>query len=183
MLKLNKKLQIILSIVIFSGIVFSCSSNNDELFFYEKEDFKLIGWKQKGSFEKEFVNSTFAKWGYIRGSEVAIILYENPEIADSQGNIEGSDQTEILDEPESTDLDSGDTGSFYGPKVEKTTSRGFDKITVFRGECPRREPLFTAFKVDGNALIMIEPLRTENQESTKLRLDQLIENLKKKINR
>ena len=70
-----------------------------------------------------------------------------------------------------TTEDKGDTGSFFGSKVEKTDCRGFDGKTLFRGECPRREPLYTVYKVDGNAVILLEPLRDENIDATTVALD------------
>ena len=154
------------------------TTETDQEIVFSLEDFRLIGWKPKGNFETVFPEAIDAKWGYIKGSEVGVIIYLSSEIADIEGDKAGSDQTEFLEENPATSKDSGDTGSFFGPKVEKTGCRGFDKVTLFRGECPRREPLYTVYKVDNNALVLIEPLRDENQDLAQVRLDKLIDQLK-----
>ena len=175
-----KERKVIFFLISFVGIFsIHCQSiATDEEFFYEFEDFSLIGWKQKGEFETVFPKSLHAKWGYIKGSEVGIIFYENSELANIEGKNAGSEQTEFLTENSVSTQNKGDTGSFFGPKVEKTDCRGFDQKTLFRGECPRREPLYTVYKVDGNIVILLEPLREENLDDTKNRLEELLSELK-----
>ena len=98
-------------------IVISCSASENPNFVYEQSDLNLIGWKNKGGFETDFPEADFSRWGYIKGREVAIILYATPELANNFGQIVGQEQTEIIEQSK-TNSDSGDSGSFYGPKVE-----------------------------------------------------------------
>ena len=109
---------------------------------------------------------------------MGVIFYENSELANIEGENAGLEQTEFLTESSVSTQNKGDTGSFFGPKVEKTDCRGFDQKTLFRGECPRREPLYTVYKVDGNVVILLEPLRDENLDDTKIRLKELLSELK-----
>ena len=160
-------------IIFFISIVISCGVSANSNLIYEKDDLSLIGWKNKGGFQTEFPESNFSRWGYIKGREVAIILYDTPELASNFGQIAGHEQTEII-EQNKTDSDSGDSGSFYGPKVEKTGCRGFSGAALFRGECPRREPLYTVFQINGNALFLFEPLRSEDNILASERLNELI---------
>ena len=161
------------------AIFISCGVSEDYSFNYEQDDLSLIGWKNKGGFETNFPEADFSRWGYVKGREVAIILYSTPELANNFGQIAGLEQTEIIEQSK-TDSDSGDSGSFYGPKVERTGCRGFSGAALFRGECPRREPLYTVFQIDGNALFMFEPLRSEDNVLAAERLKELIILLNKK---
>ena len=167
-----KSLHIYL-ILLVGILIFSCENDQKSDYIYLEGDLSSIGWKNKGGFETNFPESNFARWGYIKGREVAIILYDTPEAANNFGQIAGEEQTEIIEQAK-TDSDSGDSGSFYGPKVEKTGCRGFSGAALFRGECPRREPLYTVFKIDGNALVMFEPLRSEDNELAAQRLQELL---------
>ena len=83
-------------------------------------------------------------------------------------------QTEFVNGAEKTELNSGDSGSFFGPNVEKTECRGFSGAAVFRGECPRREPMYTVYKIDGNALILFAPLRSEDESLASEKLEELV---------
>ena len=87
----------------------------------------------------------------------------------------------MLEQPQETAENSGDTGSFYGKNVEKTDCRGFSGAALFRGECPRREPLYTVYLIDENLLLMLEPTRSEDKESTEMRLNKIISDLREKI--
>ena len=166
--------RIVLTIFLLPLIIFvACSNNIYTENIYEPSDLNLIKWKNKGGFEVIFPESNFARWGYVKGREVAIILYDDVPTAKLSGKLAGQEQTEMLEEIK-TDSDSGDSGSFFGPKVERTGFRGFSGAALFRGECPRREPLYTVFQIDGNALFMFEPLRTEDNLLASQRLKELL---------
>ena len=148
---------------------------------YKENDFSKIGWKEKGEFKTKFDGSIYSKWGYIKGSEMAVILFEDRISAQDLGKKYGFEQTEMLEQPQETAENSGDTGSFYGKNVEKTDCRGFSGAALFRGECPRREPLYTVYLIDENLLLMLEPTRSEDKESTEMRLNKIISDLREKI--
>jgi hypothetical protein len=173
-------MKVILKITILFLII-SCSGTEHIEVTYKENDFSKIGWKEKGGFETKFDGSIYSKWGYIKGSEMAVILFEDRISAQDLGKKYGFEQTEMLEQPQETDENRGDTGSFYGKKVEKTDCRGFSGAALFRGECPRREPLYTVYLIDENLLLMLEPTRSENKESTELRLSKIISNLREKI--
>ena len=173
-------MRVLLKIIIFL-LITSCSNNKYIEITYKENDFSKIGWKEKGGFETKFDGSIYSKWGYIKGSEMAVILFEDRIYAKDLGNKYGFEQTEMLEQPLETAENSGDTGSFYGSKVEKTDCRGFSGAALFRGECPRREPLYTAYVIDENLLLMLEPTRSEDKESTELRLNKIISDLREKI--
>ena len=112
---------------------------------------------------------------------MAVILFEDRISAQDLGKKYGFEQTEMLEQPQETAENSGDTGSFYGKNVEKTDCRGFSGAALFRGECPRREPLYTVYLIDENLLLMLEPTRSEDKESTEMRLNKIISDLREKI--
>lgn len=167
--------------ILLSLFIISCSSDTQIEIKYEKEDFSKIGWKEKGGFQSEFPGSIFSKWGYLKGSELALILFDDSKIAQELGGKYGYEQTEMLEQPLETEEDSGDTGSFFGSNVEKTDCRGFSSATLFRGECPRREPLYTVYLIDDNLLLMLEPTRSEDIESAKIRLNGIVSDLRNKV--
>ena len=173
-------MRVLLKIIIFL-LITSCSNNEYIEITYQENDFSKIGWKEKGGFETKFNGSMYSKWGYIKGSEMAVILFEDRIDAKDLGNKYGFEQTEMLDQPQESAENSGDSGSFYGSKVEKTDCRGFSGAALFRGECPRREPLYTVYLIDENLLLMLEPTRSEDKESTELRLNKIISDLREKI--
>ena len=51
----------------------------------------------KGDFETKFPEATDAKWGFLKGREVAIIRYGSVDLAKTLGNVVGEEQTEILE--------------------------------------------------------------------------------------
>ena len=173
-------MRVLLKITILFLII-SCSSTEYIEVTYKENDFSKIGWKEKGEFKIKFDGSIYSKWGYIKGSEMAVILFEDRIYAEDLGNKYGFEQTEMLEQPQETSENSGDTGSFYGSKVEKTDCRGFSGAALFWGECPRREPLYTVYLIDENLLLMLEPTRSEDKESTELRLNKIISDLREKI--
>ena len=173
-------MRVLLKIIIFLLII-SCSGTEYIEVTYKENDFSEIGWKEKDGFETKFEGSIYSKWGYIKGSEMAVILFEDRISAQDLGKKYGFEQTEMLEQPQETSENSGDTGSFYGSKVEKTDCRGFSGAALFRGECPRREPLYTVYLIDENLLLMLEPTRSEDKESTEMRLNKIISDLREKI--
>ena len=173
-------MRVLLKIIIFLLII-SCSGTEYIEVTYKENDFSKIGWKEKGEFKTKFDGSIYSKWGYIKGSEMAVILFEDRISAQDLGKKYGFEQTEMLEQPQETAENSGDTGSFYGKNVEKTDCRGFSGAALFRGECPRREPLYTVYLIDENLLLMLEPTRSEDKESTEMRLNKIISDLREKI--
>lgn len=173
-------MRVLLKITILFLII-SCSGTEYIEVTYKENDFSKIGWKEKGEFKTKFDGSIYSKWGYIKGSEMAVILFEDRISAQDLGKKYGFEQTEMLEQPQETAEDSGDTGSFYGKNVEKTDCRGFSGAALFRGECPRREPLYTVYLIDENLLLMLEPTRSEDKESTEMRLNKIISDLREKI--
>ena len=173
-------MKVLLKITILFLII-SCSGAEYIEVTYKENDFSKIGWKEKGEFKTKFDGSIYSKWGYIKGSEMAVILFEDRISAQDLGKKYGFEQTEMLEQPQETAENSGDTGSFYGKNVEKTDCRGFSGAALFRGECPRREPLYTVYLIDENLLLMLEPTRSEDKESTEMRLNKIISDLREKI--
>ena len=173
-------MRVLLKITILFLII-SCSGTEYIEVTYKENDFSKIGWKEKGEFKTKFDGSIYSKWGYIKGSEMAVILFEDRISAQDLGKKYGFEQTEMLEQPQETAENSGDTGSFYGKNVEKTDCRGFSGAALFRGECPRREPLYTVYLIDENLLLMLEPTRSEDKESTEMRLNKIISDLREKI--
>jgi len=173
-------MRVLLKITILFLII-SCSGTEYIEVTYKENDFSKIGWKEKGEFKTKFGGSIYSKWGYIKGSEMAVILFEDRISAQDLGKKYGFEQTEMLEQPQETAENSGDTGSFYGKNVEKTDCRGFSGAALFRGECPRREPLYTVYLIDENLLLMLEPTRSEDKESTEMRLNKIISDLREKI--
>ena len=173
-------MRVLLKITILFLII-SCSGTEYIEVTYKENDFSKIGWKEKGEFKIKFDGSIYSKWGYIKGSEMAVILFEDRISAQDLGKKYGFEQTEMLEQPQETAENSGDTGSFYGKNVEKTDCRGFSGAALFRGECPRREPLYTVYLIDENLLLMLEPTRSEDKESTEMRLNKIISDLREKI--
>ena len=173
-------MKVLLKITILFLII-SCSGTEYIEVTYKENDFSKIGWKEKGEFKTKFIGSIYSKWGYIKGSEMAVILFEDRISAQDLGKKYGFEQTEMLEQPQETAENSGDTGSFYGKNVEKTDCRGFSGAALFRGECPRREPLYTVYLIDENLLLMLEPTRSEDKESTEMRLNKIISDLRDKI--
>ena len=173
-------MKVLLKITILFLII-SCSGTEYIEVTYKENDFSKIGWKEKGEFKTKFDGSIYSKWGYIKGSEMAVILFEDRISAQDLGKKYGFEQTEMLEQPQETAENSGDTGSFYGKNVEKTDCRGFSGAALFRGECPRREPLYTVYLIDENLLLMLEPTRSEDKESTEMRLNKIISDLREKI--
>ena len=173
-------MKVLLKITILFLII-SCSGTEYIEVTYKENDFSKIGWKEKGEFKTKFDGSIYSKWGYIKGSEMAVILFKDRISAQDLGKQYGFEQTEMLEQPQETAENSGDTGSFYGKNVEKTDCRGFSGAALFRGECPRREPLYTVYLIDENLLLMLEPTRSEDKESTEMRLNKIISDLREKI--
>ena len=169
-----------IKIIIFSLII-SCSNNEYIEITYEENNFSKIGWKEKGGFETKFDGSIYSKWGYIKGSEMAVILFEDRIDAKDLGNKYGFEQTEMLDQPQ----ESAENGMviqalFMAVKLKRQIAEAFQG-RLFRGECPRREPLYTVYLIDENLLLMLEPTRSEDKESTELRLNKIISDLREKI--
>ena len=165
-------MRVLLKIIIFILII-SCSNNEYIEIKYEENDFSKIGWKEKGGFETKFDGSIYSKWGYIKGSEMAVILFEDRISAQDLGKKYGFEQTEMLEQPQETAENSGDTGSFYGKNVEKTDCRGFSGAALFRGECPRREPLYREYIIEGNLVFLGELLRGEDLQMVDAFLEEM----------
>ena len=179
-------------ILIFIFVFAACGgdSNSDEFIsssnIYEMKDVTSVGWKMKKGFEiAEFPESTDARWGFAPpdGREVAVIRYPTVELANTNGLQAAQEQTEYIEPIEGI--------TAYGDKVEKTTCRGFadrpppyklspqgNKINTFHlskkniivenepyvpsAECPRREPFYRVYLIEGNLVFLGELLRKED---------------------
>jgi hypothetical protein len=83
---------------------------------YSMEDLAVIGIKIKKDFQTEFPEATHAKWGFLKGREVAVFRYPTIELANTLGKTAGEEQTEEIEVVEKNIA--------HGPKVEKTECRG-----------------------------------------------------------
>ena len=113
------KKGLILSITLLFFSVFSCSTEDSTLEMtkiYSMDDVAVVGIKMKGDFKTDFPQSSDAKWGFLKGREVAIIRYPTIELAKTLGKTAGDEQTELLEVIEKNIA--------HGPKVEKTECRG-----------------------------------------------------------
>ena len=150
---------------------------------YSMDDVGVTGIKMKGDFKTDFPESTNAKWGFLKGREIAVIRYPTIEYAKTFGKIAGEEQTEFIEVLEKNIA--------HGSKVEKTKCRGhksnrygfnnkldldsgyglentwiINKSELFENEidippkkvCVVREPLYTDFIIHGNLVILGEPL-------------------------
>jgi len=183
----------------FFLIIIGCSSEPSyagSSKVYSMDDVASVGLKVKKDFATEFPDATHAKWGFYKGRDVAVIRYDSVELANSSGQIAGTEQTELIEVVEKNIA--------YGPKVEKTECRGtaqnkpdssdvykkyprgtigkenillINKSSFFEDTetltkrpahepCVRREPMYTKFLVHGNLVIMMEPLATEDEDDT-----------------
>ena len=179
---------LILNILVFSC---GSDSSSDEFVsstnIYEMSDVTSVGWKMKKGFEiAEFPESTDARWGFYGpdGREVAVIRYPTVELANTNGLQAAQEQTEYIEPIEGI--------TAYGDKVEKTTCRGFadypppykvtqeknfginktfllnknnfieDAIDTVNADCPRREPFYRNYLIEGNIVLLGELLRKED---------------------
>ena len=190
-------------ILIFIFLFAACGgdSSSDEFIsssnIYEMKDVTSVGWKMKKGFEiAEFPESTDARWGFAPpdGREVAVIRYPTVELANTNGLQAAQEQTEYIEPIEGI--------TAYGDKVEKTTCRGFadrpppyklspqgNKINTFHlskkniivenepyvpsAECPRREPFYRVYLIEGNLVFLGELLRKEDLQMVDVFLEEL----------
>lgn len=190
-------------ILIFIFVFAGCGgdSSSDEFIsssnIYEMKDVTSVGWKMKKGFEiAEFPESTDARWGFAPpdGREVAVIRYPTVELANTNGLQAAQEQTEYIEPIEGI--------TAYGDKVEKTTCRGFadrpppyklspqgNKINTFHlskkniivenepyvpsAECPRREPFYRVYLIEGNLVFLGELLRKEDLQMVDVFLEEL----------
>ena len=178
--------NLVIGLILF--FVISCTNNSTVEInkIFSIEDIALTGIKIKGDFKTNFPESSDAKWGFLKGREVAIIRYPTVEFAKTFGEIAGEEQTEFIEV--------ANKNIAHGEKVEKTKCRGFrsnrygfnnklnlsfngnngldhifilNKSRLFENEinfipvgkvCVVREPLYTDFIIHGNLVILGEPL-------------------------
>ena len=178
--------NLVIGLILF--FVISCTNNSTVEInkIFSIEDIALTGIKIKGDFKTNFPESSDAKWGFLKGREVAIIRYPTVEFAKTFGKIAGEEQTEFIEV--------ANKNIAHGEKVEKTKCRGFrsnrygfnnklnlsfngnngldhifilNKSILFENEinfipvgkvCVVREPLYTDFIIHGNLVILGEPL-------------------------
>ena len=190
-------------ILILNILIFSCGSDSSSDEFvsstniYEMSDVTSVGWKMIIGFEiAEFPESTDARWGFYGpdGREVAVIRYPTVEFANTNGLQAAQEQTEYIEPIEGI--------TAYGDKVEKTTCRGFAdystpykmtlKIDSFKSfydtrkniipeneevytnqECPRREPLYREYIIEGNLVFLGELLRGEDLQMVDAFLEEM----------
>ena len=197
---MNKLIPII---IILNILIFSCGgdSSSDEFVsssnIYEMSDATSVGWKMKKGFQiAEFPESTDARWGFYGpgGREVALIRYPTVELANTNGLQAAQEQTEYIEPIEGI--------TAYGDKVEKTTCRGFaDRPPPYKlspkvnglnsfhlskkniivenepyvpsAECPRREPFYRVYLIEGNLVFLGELLRKEDLQMVDVFLEEL----------
>ena len=102
------------SLLVFIGC--SQAESKDTNKIYSMEDLAVIGIKIKKDFQTEFPEATHAKWGFLKGREVAVFRYPTIELANTLGKTAGKEQTEEIEVVEKNIA--------HGPKVEKTECRG-----------------------------------------------------------
>jgi hypothetical protein len=103
-----------ISLLIFIGC--SQAESKDTNKIYSMEDLAITGIKIKKGFQTEFPEATHAKWGFLKGREVAVFRYPTIELANTLGKTAGEEQTEEIEVVEKNIA--------HGPKVEKTECRG-----------------------------------------------------------
>ena len=196
-----KKFLPFISIFIFLFAACGGDSSSDEFVsssnIYEMSDVTSVGWKMKKGFEiAEFPESTDARWGFAPpdGREVAVIRYPTVELANTNGLQAAQEQTEYIEPIEGI--------TAYGDKVEKTTCRGFaDRPPPYKlspkvnglnsfhlskkniivenepyvpsAECPRREPFYRVYLIEGNLVFLGELLRKEDLQMVDVFLEEL----------
>ena len=152
---------------------------------------------KKGFEIAEFPESTDARWGFAGpdGREVAVIRYPNTELANTKGLQAAQEQTEYIEPIEGI--------TAYGDKVEKTTCRGFadypppykvtqeknlginktfllnknnfieESLDSINADCPRREPFYRVYLIEGNLVFLGELLRKEDLQMVDVFLEEL----------
>ena len=197
-----KKFLPLILIFIFVFAACGGDSSSDEFVsssnVYEMKDVTSAGWKMKKGFEiAEFPESTDARWGFAGpdGREVAVIRYPNTELANTKGLQAAQEQTEYIEPIEGI--------TAYGDKVEKTTCRGFadypppykvtqeknlginktfllnknnfieESLDSINADCPRREPFYRVYLIEGNLVFLGELLRKEDLQMVDVFLEEL----------
>ena len=183
-----------------SSSEFEPSSN-----IYEMSDVVAAGWKMKKGFEiAEFPNSTDARWGFAptQSREVAVIRYPTVELARTDGLKAAEEQTEYIepvdgiraygDKVEKTACRgfadysppyklSHTTDSRFGIKGTLILNKGsFTEELSFplNAECPRREPFYRVYVIEGNLVFLGELLRKEDLEMVNSAIIDLIIKMK-----
>ena len=200
-MKINS--YILLLIILSAIFIACGGSSSSEEFVssdnvYEMSDVTSAGWKMKRGFEiAEFPNSSDARWGFAppNGREVAVIRYPSVDLANSDGLQAAKEQTEYIEPIEGIKA--------YGDKVEKTACRGFAdypppyKLTdpdsnginktyllnkntfveetkiPFSADCPRREPFYRVYLIEGNLVFLGELMRKEDLNMVEVSLKEL----------
>ncbi len=189
-------------IFVFLFAACGSDSSSDEFVsssnIYEMKDVTSVGWKMKKGFQiAEFPESTDARWGFAPpdGREVAVIRYPTVELANTNGLQAAEEQTEYIEPIEGI--------TAYGDKVEKTTCRGFqdypppykvtqeknlginktfflnknnfieETIDSINADCPRREPFYRVYLIEGNLVFLGELLRKEDLQMVDTFLEEL----------
>ena len=197
-----KKFLPLILIFIFLFAACGGDSSSDEFVsssnVYEMNDVTSAGWKMKKGFEiAEFPESPDARWGFAGpdGREVAVIRYPNTELANTKGLQAAQEQTEYIEPIEGI--------TAYGDKVEKTTCRGFadypppykvtqeknlginktfllnknnfieESLDSINADCPRREPFYRVYLIEGNLVFLGELLRKEDLQMVDVFLEEL----------
>ena len=191
---------LILNILIFSC---GGDSSSDEFVsstnIYEMSDITSVGWKMKKGFEiAEFPESTDARWGFYGpdGREVAVIRYPTVELANTNGLQAAQEQTEYI-EPIEGITAYGDKvekttcrGFADRPPPYKLSPLGINAINSFHlskkniivengpyvtdnTECPRREPFYRNYLIEGNLVLLGELLRKEDLQMVDAFLEEM----------
>lgn len=198
----------LLFIFIITALTVACSSGPIEKIdtVYSLDDVNNAGIKVKGKFDIKFPEAKEANWAYVKGREVAVLIYPSSKLANIYGLAAAKEQTEIIEVLEKNIA--------YGEKVEKTKCRGhgdgggwtgrggirvssnFDSVlglnntliinklylyepknlSYQEATCPRREPLYTGFMIHGNLVILAESAGSSPELTLKF-LEDLIKKL------
>lgn len=209
---MKRYIFIVLSLLVLLSIACGGSGSTSEEFessstIYEMTDVTSVGWKMKKGFQiAEFPESTDARWGFAppEGREVAVIRYPTVELANTNGLQAAQEQTEYIEPIEGI--------TAYGDKVEKTACRGFQdypppyKLTEDKSlginktfilnknsfieetkypisaDCPRREPFYRVYLIEGNLVMLGELLRKEDLQMVDIFLEELAIKIREGVN-
>ena len=175
-------------------LLFSCASPSklESNKVYSIDDIKSVGVKIQGKFETNFPESIESNWAFYKGANTngKIAAQEQTELIEVvEKNIAYGQKVE-----KTACRGHGDSGGWTGRGGIKlgeniSSNLGIDntfiinKLKIFNDDkveylsapsCPRREPLYREYKIYGNIVFLIEPLRTSGEDTDKFLQDLII---------